>query len=111
MPRLAPVAFLLLAAGGCAFPSAPPPPAAEGAAAVLARAKRAAGGQGWDRVATSHVRGKLHSGGIDGTFESIADVRTGHYVDRYVLGPTRGAAGFDGTTAWTQDASGQTLDD
>lgn len=106
MPRLAPFAFLLLTAGGCGFPSTP---AADGAAAVLARAKEAAGGQGWDRIATSHVRGKLRGGGIDGTFESIADVRTGHYVDRYVLGPTRGAAGFDGRTAWTQDASGQPL--
>jgi Aspartyl protease/PDZ domain len=109
MHRLAPFAFLLLTAGSAAFASAPPPSSADGAAAVLARAKEAAGGQGWDRIATSHVRGKLRVGGIDGTFESIADVRTGRYVDRYVLGPTRGAAGFDGKTAWTQDASGQPI--
>ncbi len=81
--------------------------AAGGSAAVLARAKEASGGKAWDAVASRHVRARLHVGGLDGSAESIEDVRTGHHALRYSLGPLKGAQGFDGTTAWTQDASGQ----
>jgi len=81
------------------------PPSA--AAAILAGAKAAAGGKAWDAVATQRVRARLHAGGLDGTVESITDVRTGRYVDRYALGPTSGAGGFDGKTVWSQDAAGQ----
>ncbi|HEY6319926.1 MAG TPA: aspartyl protease family protein [Thermoanaerobaculia bacterium] len=80
---------------------------APAAAAVLARAKEASGGKAWDAVATRHVRARLHVGGLDGSAESIEDVRTGHHALHYSLGPLRGAEGFDGTAAWTQDASGQ----
>ncbi|HEV3077810.1 MAG TPA: aspartyl protease family protein [Thermoanaerobaculia bacterium] len=79
----------------------------DAAAAVLARAKDASGGKAWDAVATRHVRARLHVGGLDGSAESIEDVRSGHHALHYSLGPLRGAEGFDGTTAWTQDASGQ----
>src|SRR5579864_4167706 len=87
-----------LAAAGGAEPTA---------AAVLARAKQASGGKAWDAIGTRHVRARLHVGGLDGAAESIEDVRSGHHELHYSLGPLRGASGFDGTTAWTQDASGQ----
>ena len=77
------------------------------AAAVLNRAKEASGGKAWDAVATRHVRARLHAGGLDGSAESIEDVRSGHHALSYTLGPLKGAQGFDGTTSWTQDASGQ----
>jgi hypothetical protein len=80
---------------------------AAAAAAVLARAKEASGGKAWDAVASRHVRARLHAGGLDGSAESIEDVRTGRHALHYSLGPLKGAQGFDGTTAWTQDASGQ----
>jgi len=104
---------LVLAADGAttAAVAAPPPPAADAGAAavaaVLARAKEASGGKAWDAVATGRLRGKLHVGGLDGVVESTEDLRTGRYVSSYSLGPTTGAEGFDGTTVWSQDASGQ----
>jgi PDZ domain/Aspartyl protease len=99
-------------AGRGAALSGPPSAGSAGAtpaaaAAVLARAKEASGGKAWDAVATRHVRARLHVGGLDGSAESIEDVRTGHHALHYSLGPLKGAEGFDGTTAWTQDASGQ----
>lgn len=87
--------------------SAPVAAAGGSAAAVLARAKEASGGKAWDAVTTRHVRARLHVGGLDGVAESIEDVRTGHHALRYSLGPLKGGQGFDGTTSWTQDASGQ----
>jgi hypothetical protein len=101
--RVAAVSCLaVLALGGLA--AAPPAP---DAAAILARAKEATGGKAWDAVASRRVRATLHTGGLDGTAESIDDVRTGSYADRFDLGPAKGAEGFDGKTAWAADASGQ----
>jgi hypothetical protein len=77
------------------------------AAAILARAKEATGGSRWDAIRSRLTRGALHTGGLDGTVESLSDVVSGRYVDRYALGPVHGGEGFDGRTVWTQDASGQ----
>lgn len=96
------LAVLALGAVGAA-----PPPAEGGADAVLARAKAASGGAAWDAVRSRRVRGRLHTGGLDGTVESIEDVLSGRYVDRAELGPAKMAEGFDGRTAWSADASGQ----
>jgi hypothetical protein len=82
-------------------------PGSETAARLLARAKEAAGGRAWDAIATRRVRAKLHVGGLDGSAESIEDVRTGNHVLHYSLGPISGGEGFDGKAVWTQDASGQ----
>lgn len=77
------------------------------AAGLLARAKEASGGRAWDAISTRRVRARLHAGGLDGSAESIEDVRTGYHALHYSLGPISGGGGFDGKTAWTQDASGQ----
>jgi hypothetical protein len=77
-------------------------------AALLARAKAATGGAAWDAVRTLHVRMRVASAGLTGTAEAWVDVRTGRHFDSYSLGPVQGAEGFDGKTAWSQDASGQT---
>ena len=44
--------------------------------------------------------------GLTGTTQSISDRASGAFVDRYVIGPSRGASGFDGRLAWMQDISG-----
>jgi hypothetical protein len=76
-------------------------------ASILARAKEAAGGKGWDAVHTLHTVAKVSTGGLSGPAEAWDDLRTGHFVDTYSLGPVQGAEGFDGK-AWSQDTSGQT---
>ena len=50
---------------------------------------------------------KISVGGLTGAGETLDDVTSGRYVDRFQLGPMSGAEGFDGTVAWSQDASGQ----
>jgi hypothetical protein len=111
MRRLAVLMVLFLSSLLCAgavsasaAPASAPPTAAAG---LLARAKEASGGRAWDAISTRRVRAKLHVGGLDGSAESIEDVNTGRHVLHYSLGPISGGEGFDGKTAWTQDASGQ----
>jgi hypothetical protein len=74
---------------------------------ILAKAKAAAGGVACDAIHTIQLKGKLSTGGLNGTAESLQDVLTGRYIERFQLGPASGAEGFDGTMAWSQDASGQ----
>ena len=80
---------------------------ADRAQEVLARAKTAAGGAAIDGIRTTQSNVTLMTGGIKGTATSLEDNVTGRFVDHYELGPTKGANGFDGEKAWSQDASGQ----
>jgi len=75
--------------------------------AVLAAAKAAAGGAAWDGLRTQHSKVTLTTGGLTGTAERWADITTGRSLLRFALGPMTGAIGYDGTTAWSQDSSGQ----
>lgn len=88
--------ILWLTLSGCASSSA-----------IMAKSKGAAGGEGWDAVRTIHWRLELHTSGLEGEVETWDDVVNGRFVDRMVLGPTRSAKGFDGTTVWSQDGSGR----
>jgi len=81
-------------------------PAALTAAQVLARAKIAQGGSAWDAVSALRYSGELAAGGMQGRFDTLEDARMGAYVDRFDIGAIRGANGFDGASAWSQDASG-----
>jgi len=74
---------------------------------ILAKSKQAMGGDVWDAIHTTHSIGKVVTSGLTGQGESWEDNLTGHYVDRYQLGPASGAEGFDGTIVWTTDTSGQ----
>ena len=74
---------------------------------VLARAKAAAGGVAIDNIRSTRAQFALSTGGMNGTASSLEDNVAGHFVDRFELGPARGANGFDGEKAWSQDASGQ----
>ena len=94
------LAFLILAL--CAAPAS-----ADRAQEVLSHAKKAAGGTAVDVIHTTQANLSLSTGGLTGTASSIEDNLTGHFLDRFELGPMKGANGFDGKTAWSQDASGQ----
>lgn len=74
---------------------------------ILARSKAAMGGPAWDDI--RFVRTKMHieTAGLKGTGESFEDARTGAFVDSFDLGTFKGASGYDGTTVWEQDPSGQ----
>jgi len=77
------------------------------AAEILSKAKQAMGGEAWDRIRTTHTKGKFKAGGLMGEGESWEDALRGRFVTRYRLGPASGAEGFDGTEVWSQDSSGQ----
>jgi hypothetical protein len=85
--------------------------AADRAQAILAETRLAVGGVALDSIRTTHAQMQLVTGGLTGTASSIEDNLGGQFVDRFELGPVKGANGFDGETAWSQDASGQSRAD
>jgi Aspartyl protease/PDZ domain len=91
---------LVLAASASA---APLPDAAQ----ILQRSKAAQGGSAWDDVRTIRTKMRIETSGLKGTGESFEDARSGAFVDTFELGAFKGASGFDGTTAWEKDTSGQ----
>src|SRR4029078_2418615 len=78
-------------------------------AALLQRFKEATGGAAWDGIRAIHTTGTLAVGGLLGTFENSEEIGTGRGSSRFRLGPMSGAEGFDGATAWSQDASGEVI--
>ena len=73
---------------------------------VVQQAKQAAGGSAWDDIRTMHLRFQSTAGGLSGSSEQWIDVPSGRNVTRVSRPPTAGAHGFDGVSAWTQDAAG-----
>ncbi|MDE2465746.1 MAG: aspartyl protease family protein [Alphaproteobacteria bacterium] len=73
--------------------------------AILEANYKAMGGSAWDHPAlrTDYA----YSGqGLTGKTQEIDDLRNGAFVERYDLGPAKGADGYDGRDAWSQDLSG-----
>jgi PDZ domain/Aspartyl protease len=77
--------------------------------AILAAAKAASGGAAWDALHTQHSTVTISTAGIKGNAERWADIYSGRSLIKYTIGPVTGAAGFDGTVAWSQDGSGQSV--
>ena len=77
------------------------------ALAVLSASKQAAGGAAWDSVHFLRARMHLATSGLSGTRQTLEDVQAGRFVTSYDLGAIKGANGYDGTSIWQQDASGQ----
>jgi hypothetical protein len=75
--------------------------------AVLAQAKAASGGAAWDALRTQHSKVTILTGAITGSAERWSEFTTGRSLLNYTIGPVTGSAGFDGKTAWSQDASGK----
>ncbi len=74
--------------------------------AILGAAKAATGGSAWNDLRTQHSRVTLSTGGLAGPVERWSEFLTGRSYLTYAIGPSSGAAGFDGTIGWTADASG-----
>jgi hypothetical protein len=100
------LAFVLsvASAGAPAQVGGAPPP---DPAAVLAQAKSASGGAAWDALRTQHSKVTILTGAIAGSAERWSEFATGRSLLAYTIGPVSGAAGFDGKSAWSQDASGK----
>ncbi len=96
-------ALLLL---GSAVPVLAAPASLPSALEVLAKAKEASGGAAWDRITHVAYQGALEAGGMKGTLEELECVSDGRNLARYDLGAIKGASGFDGSTGWTQDGTG-----
>ena len=75
--------------------------------AILAAAKAASGGAAWNALRTQHSNVSIGTVGVRGTAERWSDIFTGRSLIKYSIGPVSGAAGWDGTIAWSQDGSGQ----
>jgi Aspartyl protease/PDZ domain len=99
------IAGLLLALLSCLPATAAPQCGQE----ILAKAKQTLGGDAWDAIHTTYSKVKLTTSGLTGQAESWEDNLTGRYVEKYQLGPTSGADGFDGKLVWSQDSSGEPL--
>lgn len=73
---------------------------------VLGAAKAATGGSAWNDLRTQHSRVTLATGSLSGPVERWSEFLTGRSYLTYSIGPTAGAAGFDGKAGWTEDAQG-----
>lgn len=99
---------LLVAHAAFAQPAPQPAPATvDRSAALFAAAKAASGGAAWDGIVTWTEHGTLAAGGLSGTYDTTLDYPHLRQVIAYVIGPDKGAGGWDGHVAWTTDASGQ----
>jgi len=96
-------ALLFVALVSCLSAAAPP----QCAQVILDKAKQVTGGDAWEAIHTTYSRGKLTTSGLTGQGESWEDNLTGRYVEKYQLGPSSGAEGFDGKLVWSQDSSGE----
>jgi hypothetical protein len=73
---------------------------------VLKENRAASGADAWPAATTLSVEYAYSGQGMTGTIASTFDARDGDFVDSYAIGPTTGANGFDGNSAWTRDMSG-----
>lgn len=74
---------------------------------LLAEAKKATGGAAWDKIKSLSEHGTLVASGLEGTYDTLTDVRRVLTVQKYALGPASGAQGWDGKAAWSSDSTGQ----
>jgi membrane-associated protease RseP (regulator of RpoE activity) len=80
--------------------------AASTAADILAANKAASGGAVWDKNATLKEVYDYSGQGMTGKADTTFDLKTGHFLDSFAIGPVTGAQGFDGASAWGKDPSG-----
>ena len=81
--------------------------AATDPSAVLNAYRAASGGDAWHGKAVMKTSADMTGQGLTGHATQIVDLRNGHSVARYTLGPASGAQGFDGKNAWEQGPNGE----
>ena len=73
---------------------------------ILAANQTAMGGPAWAGKATLKTSYAYSGQGLTGKTQSLSDLANGAWVDNFSIGPVSGANGFDGSLAWSKDASG-----
>jgi hypothetical protein len=101
MNRTTRIAYGIIFAALCGSAGAAEKP--DQASALIEAAKQAMGGDAWDKVVTWHETGQVTAGGLHGSYESWADLKSLNNSGSYVLGPVSGSQGWDGKQAWTTD--------
>ena len=66
----------------------------------------ASGGDAWNGKSTLETVFDYAGQGLTGTTTSLIGLKSGAFVESYEIGPTKGANGWDGETAWMKDISG-----
>jgi hypothetical protein len=79
---------------------------AQDTGAVLQANETAAGGAAWSGKEELTAQYAYSGQDMTGTTETTYDLSVGAFVDRFDIGPMKGANGFDTKVAWTQDMSG-----
>jgi hypothetical protein len=79
---------------------------AQDATDILQANEKAADGAAWKDKAAVALEYGYAGQGMTGTATSTYDLHTGAFVDRFEIGPTTGANGFDMHEAWMQDLTG-----
>jgi Aspartyl protease/PDZ domain len=73
---------------------------------ILQANEKVVNGAAWKAKETLALEYAYAGQGMTGTTASTCDLRTGAFVDRFEIGPTTGANGFDMHEAWMQDLTG-----
>lgn len=81
----------------------PPPPNPRD---ILQQAKEASGGKAWDALRNQHSTVTIQAAGLAGAAERWSETTSGRSRLNFSIGPVKGAGGFDGQNAWTQDETG-----
>ena len=77
---------------------------------ILNANRAATGGTAWSGKRTFALDFAYSGQGLTGTMSTIADLRSGAFVDTYAIGPQTGASGYDGAKAWEKEPSGTITD-
>ena len=74
---------------------------------IIAASKAATGGTNWAQVKTWRENGKITLGGLQGTYEAWFDFPNVRTALTFMLGPAKGAQGWNGKESWSTYASDQ----
>jgi hypothetical protein len=75
-------------------------------AEILDANHAASGGSAWDTKVAVRLDYDYAGQGLTGTAGGTSDLKDGRFEQDFVIGPQKGANGFDGTHVWAKDNSG-----
>ncbi|MGZ6007108.1 MAG: PDZ domain-containing protein [Rhizomicrobium sp.] len=75
-------------------------------AEILDANHAASGGSAWDAKAAVRLQYDYAGQGLTGKAAGTSDLKDGRFEQDFVIGPQKGANGYDGTHVWNKDNSG-----
>jgi hypothetical protein len=75
-------------------------------AEILTANRAATGGDAWNGKIAVRLKYDYAGQGLTGKAEGISDLKDGRFEQDFVIGPQKGANGYDGTHVWAKDNSG-----